>query len=109
MFMRWEAFRKPHSPSSDFPPVVLISAYSVTGVVEKINIKQNNGAHAGNQLILTKALGTGLITTALKRGKATSEHVQAAVNYMSQLNRSAAEICLKFRVDAMTDITGFGL
>jgi selenide,water dikinase len=83
--------------------------YAVTGVVEKKNIKQNSGAHEGNTLILTKALGTGLITTALKRGKASSEHVQAAVNYMSQLNRATGEICLKFRVDAMTDITGFGL
>ena len=83
--------------------------YSVTGVVEKKNVKQNNGAHQGNRLILTKALGTGLITTALKKGKASAEHVQAAVSFMSQLNKAAAEICLKFRVDAMTDITGFGL
>ena len=83
--------------------------YSVTGIVEKKNVKQNNGAHQGNRLILTKALGTGLITTALKKGKASAEHVQAAVSFMSQLNKAAAEICLKFRVDAMTDITGFGL
>src|SRR5437764_49958 len=83
--------------------------YAVTGIVEKKNIKQNSGAHEGNRLILTKALGTGLITTALKREKASPEHVKAAVSYMSQLNRTAAEICLKLRVDAMTDITGFGL
>src|SRR5262249_55298650 len=76
---------------------------------EKKNIKQNSGAHEGNTLILTKALGTGLISTALKRGKASPEHVQSAVSYMAQLNRTAAEICLRFRVDAMTDITGFGL
>src|SRR5712691_5334827 len=83
--------------------------YAVTGIVEKKNIKQNSGAHEGNRLILTKALGTGLITTALKREKASPDHVQAAVNVMLQLNRRAAEICLPFRVDAMTDITGFGL
>src|SRR2546425_4474979 len=83
--------------------------YAITGIVDKRNIKQNNGAHEGNRLILTKALGTGLITTALKRGKASSEHVESAVKVMSQLNRAAGEICLKFRVDAMTDITGFGL
>jgi selenide,water dikinase len=83
--------------------------YAVTGIVEKKNIKQNTGARAGNRLILTKPLGTGLITTALKRGKASSEHVQDAVNVMLELNRRAAEICLRFRVDAMTDITGFGL
>src|SRR5438132_6767303 len=83
--------------------------YAVTGIVDKKNIKQNSGAREGNRLILTKPLGTGLITTALKREKAAAEHVQAAVMVMSQLNRTAAEICLKFRVDAMTDITGFGL
>jgi selenide,water dikinase len=82
--------------------------YAVTGVVEKKNIKQNSGAHEGNRLILTKALGTGLITTALKRGKASPDHVQGAVAVMSLLNRAAAQACLKFRVDAMTDITGFG-
>ncbi len=83
--------------------------YAVTGIVEKKNIKQNSGAHPRNRLILTKALGTGLITTALKRGKASPEHVQKAVSGMLKLNRTAAEVCLKFRVDAMTDITGFGL
>src|SRR5438132_6559654 len=64
--------------------------YSVTGVVEKKNIKQNNGAQEGNRLILTKALGTGLIATALKKGKASDEHVRTAVKFMSQLNRTAA-------------------
>src|SRR5437667_1471553 len=83
--------------------------YAVTGIVEKKDIKQNSAGRAGNRIILTKPLGTGLITTALKRGKASSEHVQAAVNMMLELNRRAAEICLQFRVDAMTDITGFGL
>src|SRR3989475_3132919 len=83
--------------------------YAITGIVDKKNIKQNNGAHEGNRLILTKALGTGLITTALKREKESPEHVQTAVTVMSQLNRTAAQVCSKFRVDAMTDITGFGL
>jgi len=58
---------------------------------------------------LTKPLGTGLITTALKKGKAAAEHVQAAVSAMVQLNKTAAEISLDFHVDAITDITGFGL
>jgi selenide,water dikinase len=83
--------------------------YAVTGVVEKKNIKENKGAHEGNRLILTKALGTGLITTALKKGKASAEHVQTAVSFMSQLNRAAADASSKYRIDAMTDITGFGL
>jgi selenide,water dikinase len=83
--------------------------YAVTGIIEKQNIKQNAGAHVGDRVILTKALGTGLITTAIKRGKASSEHVEAAVVAMVQLNRRTSEISLKFRVHTMTDITGFGL
>jgi selenide,water dikinase len=83
--------------------------YAVSGIVDKKHIKQNSGASEGNRLVLTKALGTGLITTALKRGKASPDHVQAAVTEMAQLNGTAAQTCLKFRVDAMTDITGFGL
>lgn len=83
--------------------------YAVTGVIDPRNIKQNRGARAGDRVILTKPLGTGLITTALKRGKASAEHVQAAVASMLQLNRRPAEIALEFQADAMTDITGFGL
>src|SRR5437867_884495 len=59
--------------------------YAVTGIVEKKNIKQNSAGRAGNRIILTKPLGTGLITTALKRGKASSEHVQAAVHVRLEL------------------------
>lgn len=83
--------------------------YAVTGVVEAKNIKENKGAHPGDRLILTKPLGTGLITTALKRGKAKPEHVQAAVDCMLQLNQRASEVAIEFKADAITDITGFGL
>jgi selenide,water dikinase len=83
--------------------------YSVTGIIDPKNIKQNSGARAGDRVILTKALGTGLITTALKRGKAAPEHVQAAVATMLELNRRAAESAVELQVNAMTDITGFGL
>jgi selenide,water dikinase len=83
--------------------------YAVTGVIEPRNIKRNNGARAGSRVLLTKPLGTGLVTTALKRGMALPEHIQAAVTSMLRLNRRAAEICLEFQVDTMTDITGFGL
>jgi selenide,water dikinase len=83
--------------------------YAITGTVDIKNIKQNNGARPGNRLILTKPLGTGLITTALKKGKAAPEHVQRAVDTMLQLNRRASEIALEFRIESMTDITGFGL
>src|SRR5438132_63113 len=64
--------------------------YAVTGIVETKNIKQNNGARPGNRLILTKPLGTGLITTALKRSKPAPDHVQAAIQTMAQLNRRAS-------------------
>lgn len=83
--------------------------YAVTGIVEANNIKENAGAKVGDRLILTKRLGTGLITTALKREKASPEHVEGAVRTMLQLNRRASEIALEYKVDAMTDVTGFGL
>jgi selenide,water dikinase len=83
--------------------------YTITGVIEKANIKQNSGARVGDRLILTKPLGIGLITTAIKRGKASTEHVQAAVSTMLQLNRRASEVALEFQVHAMTDVTGFGV
>jgi selenide,water dikinase len=83
--------------------------YAVTGVIEPVNIKRNRGARAGSRVLLTKPLGTGLVTTAIKRGKALPEHIEAAVASMLQLNRRAAEISLEFQVDTMTDITGFGL
>jgi len=83
--------------------------YAVTGIIQINKIKQNSGARVGDRVILTKPLGTGLITTAIKRGKALPEHIQAATATMLQLNRRASEISLEFRVHAMTDITGFGL
>ena len=83
--------------------------YAITGTIDPKQIKHNRGARPGTRVILTKPLGTGLITTALKRGKAAPEHVAAAVAAMLELNRKAAEICLELQVDTMTDITGFGL
>src|SRR5947207_1780738 len=66
--------------------------YAITGIIETKNIKQNSGAKPGDRVILSKPLGTGLITTAIKRGKAKSEHVESAVANMLQLNRTTAEI-----------------
>ena len=83
--------------------------YAITGIIETKNIRQNSGARVGNRVILTKPLGIGLITTAVKRGQPQPEHVQAAIATMLELNRRASEICLGFRVDTMTDVTGFGL
>jgi selenide,water dikinase len=83
--------------------------YAVTGVVPVSQIKQNKGGRAGDRLLLTKPLGTGLIATAIKRGKASEEHVAQAVANMRELNGKAARISRDFGVDTMTDITGFGL
>jgi selenide, water dikinase len=84
--------------------------YAVTGLIDPTHVKTNARAIAGDVLILTKAIGTGVITTALKQGKAEQAWVDGAVKSMTTLNRTAAEIATKFAgVHAMTDITGFGL
>ena len=82
---------------------------AVTGEVGLQSIIRKSGARPGDKLILTKALGTGVVTTALKQDRADSETVAAAVRSMSRLNRVAAELAASCGVGAMTDITGFGL
>jgi selenide,water dikinase len=83
--------------------------YAVTGVVHPDRFKPNAGARAGDALIFTKRLGTGVITTALKREIASEAHVQAAIESMLLLNRRACEAMLEFEVHGCTDVTGFGL
>jgi selenide,water dikinase len=97
--------------------------YAVTGLVHPARVWRNVGAQPGDALILTKPLGTGLIATALKNGKADEASVAAAVASMAGLNRAAAEAlaevetrsgsahCSSARgpVHAVTDVTGFGL
>jgi selenide,water dikinase len=83
--------------------------YAVTGTVHPGRFKPNAGARPGDALVFTKALGTGVITTALKRGIAREEHVRAAVDSMLQLNRDACERMLRCDVGGCTDVTGFGL
>jgi selenide, water dikinase len=84
--------------------------YAVTGLIDPAQVKTNARAVVGDALILTKPIGTGVITTALKQGKAEQAWVDAAVKSMTTLNRTAAEIAGKNAgVHAMTDITGFGL
>jgi selenide,water dikinase len=84
--------------------------YAVTGVIDPAQVKTNARAMAGDVLILTKPIGTGVITTALKQGKAEQAWVDAAVKSMTTLNSSAASIAAHCEgVHAMTDITGFGL
>jgi selenide,water dikinase len=84
--------------------------YAVTGLIDPTHVKTNARAIAGDVLILGKPIGTGVITTALKQGKAEPSWVDAAINSMTTLNSTAADIAGRCAgVHAMTDITGFGL
>jgi selenide, water dikinase len=85
--------------------------YSVTGVVHPKKVLANSGAKPGDALVFTKALGTGVISTAIKKGVAEQSWVDAAVASMTTLNKKAAELLASksYRIHAMTDITGFGL
>ncbi|MCU1302445.1 MAG: selenophosphate synthase [Candidatus Sulfotelmatobacter sp.] len=85
--------------------------YAVTGLVHPKKILANGGSKPGDALILTKPLGTGVISTAIKSGKAEPGWIDAAVNSMTTLNKDPAEVIVKnnYRVNAMTDVTGFGL
>ena len=82
---------------------------SVIGLVEPGKHVTNAGARPGDSLILTKALGTGIITTGGKQGKSPAAALQGAVESMAALNRGAAEAMMKVGVNSCTDITGFGL
>jgi selenide,water dikinase len=110
--------------------------YSVTGLIDPRKVLANDGAKPGDKLILTKALGTGVISTAIKKEKAEQSWIDAAVKSMTTLNKSAAEVITgrvaadapvrpierssttndrrpanggRFSVHGLTDITGFGL
>ena len=109
--------------------------YAVTGQVHPQHVLANVGAQPGDKLLLTKALGTGVISTAIKRDKAEQRWIDAAVASMTTLNKRAAEVITagnderhasagsawtpgappgfagapSYRVNAMTDVTGFGL
>ncbi len=84
--------------------------YAVTGTIHPRKVLANSGARAGDRLLFTKAIGTGVISTAIKRGKADFIWVREAVRSMTTLNKVAAEVVSKgFEVHGMTDVTGFGL
>jgi len=84
--------------------------YSVTGTVHPQRILANSGARAGDRLIITKALGTGVISTAIKRNKADFAWTRGAIRSMITLNKAAADVIAGgFEVHGMTDVTGFGL
>jgi selenide, water dikinase len=103
--------------------------YSVTGTISPERVFKNGGALPGDHLLLTKALGTGVISTAIKKGVAEASWIEAAVSSMTTLNKAGAEVLTRdrvrgeaqgsdqggntskqaFSVHAMTDVTGFGL
>jgi len=82
---------------------------AVTGLIHPEKILTKAAAKPGDVLILTKPLGLGILTTAIKRGMVDGQTVKEAIRIMSTLNRKAADIMSEFKVNACTDITGFGL
>jgi len=82
---------------------------AVTGMVENVYLKTNAGARPGDRLLLTKALGTGIISTAMKRSAAGPDILDPAIAQMARLNRLPDEILKGFRISSITDITGFAL
>ena len=86
-----------------------IFGLAVTGRVSIKHLKQNSTAQEGDVLFLTKGLGVGMVATALKKGLASQEDVLAAVASMQQLNKIGADVAKLDQVNAMTDVTGFGL
>ncbi len=83
--------------------------YAITGTIHPDRVKANAGALVGDALVFTKRIGTGVISTALKRGIADNAHVAEATKSMLTLNRAACEAMLQFDVHGCTDVTGFGL
>jgi len=81
---------------------------SVTGFVETDKVVRNEGAEAGDALVLTKPLGFGILTTAVKRELVTEDDIEAAINAAATLNKSAAEAMKEDDASAATDVTGYG-
>jgi selenide, water dikinase len=85
--------------------------YAVTGTINPERVWKNSSAKAGDRLVLTKGLGTGVISTAIKRGEAQQAWIDAAIKSMTTLNARAAQVAIEgqYAIHAATDITGFGL
>ena len=94
-----------HSVDDSEPKYGLV----VTGEVKEKSMWTNTGARPGDSLVLTKAIGTGIISTAIKKEKAQDSVIESAVESMKKLNKSAAETLQDFNPSAVTDVTGFGL
>ena len=82
---------------------------SVTGLVDPAGVIRNSTARPGDLLILTKPLGTGIVSTAVKGEMATAGQAAEAIQWMTTLNREAAGLMIDCRATAATDVTGFGL
>ena len=87
----------------------IMFGYSVTGVIDPNHVATNAGARPGDVIILTKPIGTGVISTGIKRAKASPEVVAASVVTMMTPGKHAAEAIAKFDVKGATDVTGFAL
>jgi selenide,water dikinase len=101
-----------HTISTSEPLV----GFAVTGIIEHTGIMPLSGARVGNKLVLTKPLGTGIISTAIKFSNlglpgtsVDEEELEVAVQSMELLNNTASKIMIKYRANACTDVTGFGL
>jgi selenide,water dikinase len=80
-----------------------------TGIIEIDNIISNANAQVGDRLFLTKPLGTGIISTAIKKNMATDKDAEELIQLMTHLNKTASELMVKHKAHAATDITGFGI
>jgi len=87
----------------------IMFGYSVTGVIDPNHVATNAGARPGDAIILTKPIGTGVISTGIKRAKASAEVVAESVATMMTPGKYAAEAIQKFEVKGATDVTGFSL
>ncbi|MHC4122122.1 MAG: selenide, water dikinase SelD [Planctomycetota bacterium] len=85
------------------------AGFAVTGIIEKDKVVTNSGARAGDILILTKPLGTGIVAFAAQIGRAKKQSIEASVTSMTSLNKKASELMVKFKAHACTDVTGFSL
>ncbi len=82
---------------------------SVTGLIDPSKVLSNSNAQIGDKIYLTKKLGTGLITTAIKRNAVSDELIDIVTEQMVELNKDTAEIMIKHNPSSVTDITGYGL
>jgi len=87
----------------------IMFGYSVTGVIDPNNVARNSGARPGDAIILTKPIGTGVVSTGIKKGAASNTVVQESVRTMLTAGKFAAEAMREFHVIGATDVTGFSL